>query len=44
MGRRVWDQVVTLNVGFMERLLSTSLALPPWVVMEGGCKNRYGNH
>jgi hypothetical protein len=20
MGRRVWDQVVTLNVGFMERL------------------------
>ncbi|EJN30171.1 hypothetical protein PMI35_02079 [Pseudomonas sp. GM78] len=22
MGHRVWDQVVTLNVGFMERLLS----------------------
>jgi hypothetical protein len=22
MGRRVWDQVVTLNVGFMERLRS----------------------
>ena len=21
MGHRVWDQVVTLNVGFMERLL-----------------------
>ena len=25
MGHRVWDQVVTLNVGFMERLRCSAL-------------------
>ena len=26
MGHRVWDQVVTLNVGFMERLQSERIS------------------